>query len=327
MGHNDHLDDRPVLPPEAGNADTRPFDPDDEWVKSAPRELQIEAMRRWFRSRYEDPANATPYNGREGGYLFIHGGPYDPDEAIQERFGHVVEYEVMEELIQDLYEEVGDEWAPIDHEGMDYSYELSMLVVHRSDPHRMLSERLTQIEAVLTVTGTPQVTQLSTQLAHGAVITALEVYLWDTVTYWAANDEEALRTLVETNKDFQAKTLQLSGIFERLDGLKDEVQVYLQDLVWHRLDKVKPMMEKGLKIKIPEIEDLMREVLIRHDIVHRGGRTKEGEPVVVSADDVRRAVKTVRTFADAIEQSLERRFPASSPPSNPQQGASALFAE
>lgn len=310
MGHNDHLDDdRPELPAEAGDTEARQFDPNDDWIKSAPRELQIEAMRRWFCDRYEDPVNETPYNGREGGYQFVHGGPYDPDDEIQGRFGSVVDYEVMDELIQELYGEVGDEWAPIDHEGDYYDDELSMLVSYRTDPNRMLSDRLTQIEAVLTVTGNNLATELTTQLAHGAVITALESYLWDTVAYWTANDERTLHDFVATNKDFQVKTLQLSTIFERLAGLKDEVESYLQDLIWHRLDKVKPLMVQGLKIEVPEIGELMREVLVRHDIVHRGGRTKDGDPVTVSADHVRGVAGKVRAFVDAIEAELIRRYP------------------
>lgn len=309
MGHNDHyFDDRPELPPEAGDAEARQFDPDDDWIKSAPRELQIEAMRRWFCDRYEDPANETPYESAEGGYQFIWGGPYDPNDEIQSRFADVVEYEVMEELIHNLYMEVGDEWAPIDH-GYDYDDALSMLVLHRSDPYRMLSERLNQIEAILTVTGDIQTIQLTTQLAYGAAITAMEAYLWDTVAYWAANDEGTLRTLVATNKDFQAKTLQLSNIFERMEGLKEEVEAYLQELVWHRLHKVKPLIESGLKINVPEIGTLMAEVLVRHDIVHRGGRTKDGDPITVSEADVRRVIEMVRTFADSIETELTRRYP------------------
>ena len=307
MGHDGHYsDDRPELPPESGDDISGKFEPNDDWIKSAPKELQVEAMRRWFCDRYEDPANETPYSSEEGGYIFVWGGPYDPNDVIQQQFGGLVEYEVMEVLIDDLYSEVGDMWAPIEH---DYYEDLSMFVLHRTDPFQMLSERLVQIEAILTVTGNAQSIQLTTQLAHGAAITALEAYLWDTVAYWVTKDENTLRNLVATNKDFQAKTLQLSTIFERIDGLKKEVEEYLQDLVWHRLDKIKPLIASGLKINVPDIADLMREVLIRHDIVHRGGRTKEGNPVNVNEVDVRRVVDMVRIFAGVIEAELIVRFP------------------
>lgn len=133
--------------------------------------------------------------------------------------------------------------------------------------------------------------------------------MWDTVAYWVTEDENTLRNLVATNKDFQAKTLQLSSIFERIDGLKKEVEKYLQDLLWHRLDKVKPLIASSLKISVPDIADLMREVLIRRDIVHRGGRTKEGNPVNINKDDVHSVVDMVRTFAGVIEAELIVRFP------------------
>lgn len=133
----------------------------------------------------------------------------------------------------------------------------------------------------------------------------------DLVAYWVANDDNTLRNLVATNRDFQAKTLQLSTIFERVEGLKAEVKLYLQELVWHRLDKIKPLIASGLKIDVPDIGELMKEVLVRHDIVHRGGRTKDGESIEVSIDNVRGVAEMVRAFANAIEAELVLRYPAS----------------
>jgi hypothetical protein len=46
-----------------------------------------------------------------------------------------------------------------------------------------------------------------------------------------------------------------------------------------------------------------------HDIVHRAGRTKDGELISVSAEDSRRVRDEVRRFAQAIEAELEKRFP------------------
>jgi hypothetical protein len=80
-------------------------------------------------------------------------------------------------------------------------------------------------------------------------------------------------------------------------------------LIWHRLDKIKPMVQAGLDIAVPDIGELMREVVIRHDIVHRAGRTRDGNVVSVSADDVRRVRDVVASFAQAIETELGRRFP------------------
>lgn len=313
MSRDDWIDfDRPDLPPEAGNVDDELFDPNNDWLEGADEDLQIEAMRRWFLARYEDPAQNTPYNGREGGYLYVHGGPFHPDEEIQVRFGEIVPYEVMEELIDELHQEVGDSWAPIQR----YDDDLSYVVDDRGEPCRHLHDRLSQIDAVLRVQADPCQSELIHQMAHGSLIAALEAYLAETVTYQVMQDEQVMRRFVSQNKDFKSRTLTLNELFERLDALKQEVTHYLQNQMWHRLDKIKPMMEAGLRIKMPEIDELMREVVIRHDIVHRAGRTRDGDRVQVSADDVRRLRGMVESFAGAVEAALQSQ-PAIEHPSRP----------
>ncbi|VVN25388.1 hypothetical protein [Pseudomonas fluorescens] len=301
-------DERPELPPEAGNQEVKEFDPDNEWLKEAPEDLQIEAMRRWFYARFEDPANCTPHDSSEGGYQFIHGGPHDPDDEIQERFSGVVEYEVMEKLINDLLQECGDEWAPIDHGDWGYEDLYSMLPEDRTDPLKMLCERLDQIES--TISGQNFIQGFVIQLLHSATITALEAYLWDTTAYWVTQNKEVLRSFVKGNKEFAGETLKFSDIFTAMDGLEKKVVEYLQTFIWHRLDKAKPLLEKAFGIKFPSIESIMPEIVIRHDIIHRGGRDKEGYPVIVSLADIRRVSELVRGFAEAMEAELQRAFPA-----------------
>jgi len=70
------------------------------------------------------------------------------------------------------------------------------------------------------------------------------------------------------------------------------------------------MMQVALGISIPDIGELMKEVVIRHDIVHRAGRTKDGILVLVSSAEVQRLRNNVITFAGAIETELEKRFPS-----------------
>lgn len=274
-------DDRPELPPESGDLSAQQFDPDNTWLETAPRELQIEAMRCWFYARYQDPAHDTPYDGREGGYLFVHGGPYDPNDVIQERFDKTVEFEVMEELIAELHgAEGGDEWAPIypEDEGWNYEDLYSLRPEEREDPLRMLNERLEQIEE--TIEAQSILPSFVTHLLHSAAITALEAYLWDTTSYWVTRDKKVLRSFVKSNKDFTGQKFQLSDVFTVMDDLERKVADYLQTFIWHRLDKVKPLLEMTLGINFPEIEKFIPEIIIRHDIVHRGGRDKDGYPAL-----------------------------------------------
>ena len=70
-------------------------------------------MRAWFHARYCDPAEETPYNGREGGYQYIYGGPFDPADILPERFSHIVDEKVIKDVIDEMNQEVGDQWAPM----------------------------------------------------------------------------------------------------------------------------------------------------------------------------------------------------------------------
>jgi len=309
MGHNDHTDDPVDLPVEAGQTTDGGFEPDDKWLRGANEELQVEVMRRWFLTRYEDPGNEMPYDGEDGCFIFPWGGPYDPSDVLRERFEQIVSDGVIEKLVTYLISEVGNEWAPILPE-VDYDEELSFTATDRNDPFRLLIQRLGQVEAIVLVSiANPQSSPLLLQMAHSSLIAMLEAYLADTAVYWVTNDQEALKQFVSTNKDFKSRQLNLNELFTRLNNLNDEVVDYLQGCVWHRLDKVVPMLEEGLKINIPPIADLMKQIVVRHDIMHRAGVTREGESVMVQVEDVRGLRETLRTFAEKIESALKERFP------------------
>ena len=66
------------------------------------RNKQLEVMSEWFLSCHEDPAERTPYESREGGYIWIWGGPYDPREELDKEFGSTVPKDVIDELVEQL---------------------------------------------------------------------------------------------------------------------------------------------------------------------------------------------------------------------------------
>lgn len=71
-------------------------------------EEQTQWMEDWFRKNFEDPAETTPHD--EGDYVWIFGGPYNPSEELQEKFGALVPYPVIAALAERLADEKW-EWA------------------------------------------------------------------------------------------------------------------------------------------------------------------------------------------------------------------------
>jgi hypothetical protein len=309
MDHDDRFGGvRPVLPAEAGRETRSGFEPDDDWLLTAEVALQQEAMQRWFETRYWDPANDTPYNSEEGGYLFIHGGPYAAEDELYGRFGDLLSDEVIRAVVDDIESDGIEEWAPI-HTEPDYDSEFEYQGTVRGDSFLLFERRVEDVEALANASVSTELEPLLHNMLYSSLIAALEAYLSDTMSYWVKAEEKVFRKFVSSCEEFKQRKFSLSQIFDRMDTLKDDVEKYLQQLVWHRLDKVVPLMIDSLGATIPDFGPLMKHILVRHDIVHRGGKTKDGAPVVIGHSGVQELRVTVTTFVNAIERSLNGRFP------------------
>lgn len=316
MGWNDHLDDDELanLPPEAhaNHFDVDgPFEPEDDWLASASRDDQTIAIRAWFTSRYCDPANDTPYNSREGGYLFIHGGPYSPEEELGDRFGGVVPDNVIKEVVEELEAEAGEDWAPIGHgpdeDDDDWTWDLPD-VPDSGTPIARLKERLQQGMSVLTLRGDPAAQELAIQLVYVQTIGALEAFLYETALYWIEKDEERVKNCITRLPVFTDQKISLKEIFTQYDGLKTKVKEYLYHLVWHRWKDVSPLYEKGLGVKLPSTKDFQDALQKRHDIVHRSGTDQEGKPIAMDHGEVLLLSAKVEEFCEKVAVEFDEGF-------------------
>lgn len=312
MGYDPYEDSElSNLPPEAyGNVfDTDgPFDPDDNWLETAERHDQLTAMREWFLARYCDPAHETPYNGREGGYLFIHGGPYDPGDEIPERFSGIVDDDLIQEVVDELAGEHGDQWAPINHAPDDeWDERFDFEVNARSAPLVKLMERLVQGKKILGLQGDVEAKDLATKLVFSNAIGVLEAFLYETVYFWVDNDQTALENIVKKLPVFRDEKITLGEMFDRQAGLVTYVKGHLQNMVWHRWEKVGPLFKLGLEIKLPSFKSFEEPLQKRHDIVHRGGHNKAGEPVQISREELDALFVAIDAFAFEVDKLLIER--------------------
>lgn len=85
-----------------------------EWAKALTKATVVKYLVDWFHYFYENPANETPYNGREGGYLYIKGGPYSAEEELRENFEDVVLEDAILAAVEEIQSEGLFDWAPSD---------------------------------------------------------------------------------------------------------------------------------------------------------------------------------------------------------------------
>ncbi|MCP4108395.1 MAG: hypothetical protein GY749_23100 [Desulfobacteraceae bacterium] len=136
------------------------------------------------------------------------------------------------------------------------------------------------------------------------LIACLEDYLFTTLKQLILNNEECFKKFVKNYPKFQNDKIQLCNIFEKVDSLSFLVTKELSEIIYHNLPKVKNIYEKSTWIEFPKIDDLKEAIKIRHNIVHRNGRTKEGEKNIITRKAVNDLIKSIRLFVDEMEEKL-----------------------
>ena len=98
---------------------THPAAPDNSERSVTPAELkrlgkrmQIAYLVHWFGGMFEDPANETPYESREGGYQYVWGGPYEAQDEIDREFGGLVSEDVIDSVVSEIERDGTVYWAP-----------------------------------------------------------------------------------------------------------------------------------------------------------------------------------------------------------------------
>jgi hypothetical protein len=142
------------------------------------------------------------------------------------------------------------------------------------------------------------------KLLYANLITSMEAYLSDTLIKYVTENDGYLRKFTETYRPFRNQTFTTDDIFNRMDHLKDIVKGELRELMYHNLPKIKQIFMDSMGVDIGVIKDLYKAVLIRHDIVHRNGKDKDGKEHVITKENVEQLCALVNDFIYNIECQL-----------------------
>lgn len=269
------------------------------------QEALIEKMRKWFFQHFEDPAENTPYMTSEGGYIWVHGGPYDAREELQAAFGHEVPEDLINELADELTQQCW-EWAPVAVPEYDDEYYSDRYQEYEYiDVYGNFKKAIKNIETLLNVEIDKTAQQHLHRMLFVSVITAMETYLSDAFINTVMPEQDLLRKLVETSPEFKKKTIALSELFNSMENIREEVKRYLSEISWHHLQRITPMYKATLNVDFPkDLGEVYKAIRTRHDIVHRNGKTLENEEVKVGADEVIGLIVAVSGFIAQVDSSL-----------------------
>lgn len=264
---------------------------------------QKDLMKQWFLENYEDPAERTPYESAEGGYIWIWGGPYDAQEELGGYFHEYADESAIDELVKEL-ERHCVEWAPTERPG-DYDDYVIDDISSITEAHLNFTGAIQDIETLLETAIAPEVECNFYRLLFVNAITALETFLSDAFISKVMGSRDYFKAFVKSNPDFQKQKLLLSDVVEAAEEIESTVKTHLLEVLWHNLDRVSKMYQATLGVKFPdELGDIYRAILKRHDVVHRNGKNKDGEEIFIQKGDVSALIEKVEQLAQAIDVQL-----------------------
>lgn len=267
--------------------------------------FKTRVLKEWFISEYEALCERSSYDQEEGVYVDVLDGPYETLDVLNDEFANIICLDIIAKVSGEIENEFKcKEWSKIPKDNDIDEYFIENLNTEFYDNFKIALrsiELLSHQSPVLK----EELQQSLNRMLYGNIITAMESYLSDAFTHVVLSDELKIRRLVEKTPELQNRTLKLGEIFLRLDSLKSEVQKYLMELIYHRLDKVRELYYHTLNIKFPEdLSSIFKAIINRHDIVHRNGKRKDGSTLTITSEDVSFLLSEVTSFIKEIDKQL-----------------------
>lgn len=141
-------------------------------------------------------------------------------------------------------------------------------------------------------------------ILYANVITALETYLCDRFVALVQSDKSYLRSFVENFHDYKNEKFSLSELFVKHDEIESKTINSMKDVLYHNMPKVSGMYRDTFGIQFPKFSDVFKSVKIRHDLVHRGGKTRDGDFHNLNGESVTEVSNECLGFVEQLEKEL-----------------------
>lgn len=183
------------------------------------------------------------------------------------------------------------------------------VVSNNTQFYKNFLESLTSIESLIQLNLDDANLQTTlNRLLFANIVTSMETYLSDAFINTVIENPVYMRKFMETTPAFNEKKYKLSDIYTWLENIKLAVNQYLIDEIYHNIFKVKNMYKCTLDIDFPDdMETVQKAVMLRHDIVHRNGKTRNGEFVAVNDEDIVKNISVIKDFITYIDKQLQEK--------------------
>lgn len=171
--------------------------------------------------------------------------------------------------------------------------------------YEIFNQSINEINQLIDQKKESQFDHLLIKLLYANVITALETYLSDSLIRAVMKFEPLIRRVIERDPHFGEEKIYLKDLFKKQDEIKKYVTSYLENILYHNLEKIKILYQSVLEVDFPqEYTHIANAIILRHDIVHRNGKDKHGNENSISRDDLNDLIIQTQTFVSFIDKQI-----------------------
>lgn len=177
-----------------------------------------------------------------------------------------------------------------------------------SDPRSIFEELQGEVRTWLGEHGNSYGGALINRILFASLISGLEAFLSDTLIKAVTERKDAQLRLVSKDSDVLSKKYTLPEIIKKPDLVIEEITAHLRDISFHNLPRVNFLYRAALDIDFfrmlekEEVTALNQAIELRHHVVHRNGRDKEGNLLEVFTP---KYVSTVRELTTNLVRKLD----------------------
>lgn len=147
------------------------------------------------------------------------------------------------------------------------------------------------------------------KLLFSNIITCLETYLSDALINTIKSNQLFFKNFVKNFEEYKKQHFTLNEIYEKLEKLETIVKDDLFSLMYHNLPKIKKIYKITFDIDFPNnLGDIMRKISVRHDLVHRNGKNKDDEEIIITKDELNETYNLVFNFVKEIDDKLNAKI-------------------
>lgn len=194
-----------------------------------------------------------------------------------------------------LFEEDDEDWY-------EYQYDSSGTPEDNLKVFIAELDSLSKLNQVMLETK-PLTAMLKRQIYIG-IVGSLETYLSDTFIDLVHRDQRYLRKFVETYPEFNKRKFEMKDIFGAYEDLSVTAKNVMLDVIYHDLVKVREMYIKTFDVVFPSIREPMKCVKIRHDLVHRNGKTKDQRFITVNQTSINSSMEVIKSFVLELAEKI-----------------------